>query len=190
MPQFNILGAPIVLLSKIGDVEIDMVEETVVTHDTLVTKHPTETGRNITDHVVNLPVVITISGRFVDSPLAGFGGIATFFNPLQALSSAIASGLTGGRAVELWRTLEELRATKQPVDVLLQQRLYEGMVFKSLSAPRRVGDGGSMRFSAEMHEIITTRTSVVGDDEFGGFAVSVDHTAPDPYGLGTVGAIL
>lgn len=185
MPVHRILGAPIVVLSSVGDIFLDMVEEVTVEEETLITKHPTESGVNISDHIVNLPIKINISGRFVDSPLAGFGGESVFFNPAQAAAGALESGLGANRSVEMWHELEKLRDRKERVNVNVQQRNYEGMVVARLSAPRGRGDGGSQRFRIEMEEIITTSSTFslseaeVADDVF--------HTGVDVGDLGQVG---
>lgn len=183
MPTLNLSGFPLVVLSSIGDYSIDITDEISVTHNSIVTKHPTETGRNVTDHIVNLPVEIRISGRFVDSPFIGLAGI---FNPAQSLNTALATGAIGGRAMQQWLFLEDLRNSKVPFDVFIQHRKYINMVFKTLTGPRSVGDGGSMRFSADLQEIITTDTTSLSTSTA---ATSVSHSSSNPYGLGLVGTL-
>ncbi len=180
MPTSTFFGVPIVTLSKIHNVFIDAVEEVTVTHDTMVTRHPTETGRNVSDHVVNLPVSIRMSGRFSDAPLST-GGISVF-NPFQAITTAIASGLTGGLSVSNWVKLEELRRSKIPFDVVIQQGVYLNMVLKSLTSPRGKGDGRSLRFQAEMLEIVTVEESPLGTSS--NYADDTRHTGPESNNLG------
>ena len=153
MPSINLFGVPVVLLSKIKDIHIDAVDSVTVNHETMVTKNPVETGVNITDHSVNLPVTISMSGRFVDSPLAK-GGVVSGFSALAGVSAGLASGLLSGLSLENWQLLEELNQSWEPFEVFIQQGTYLNMVFSSLSAPRQKGDGTSMRFQAEMTEII------------------------------------
>ena len=152
MPTINLFGVPVVLLSQIGDIFIDALEEVTITEESLVTKHPVETGSNISDHVVNLPVTITMSGRFADAPLST-GGVS-FFNPLQAVSTLASSGLTAGLSVTRWGELEQLRARRTLFDVTIQQGLYQNMVFKTLVSPRGKGDGTSLRFRVDLQQIV------------------------------------
>lgn len=157
MPTYNIFGVPVVVLSKIGDVELDLVQQVTVTLDSLVTQHPVETGFSVSDHVVNLPAKISMSGRFSDLSLGaglGNGGPTLLANPAQAITSALA-GITGGAAFQKWNLLQDLRRRKQPFDVFVQQGMFQGMVFKTLGSPRGPGDGYSLRWTAELQQIIT-----------------------------------
>lgn len=152
MPIQNLLGVPIVILSTLDDINIDLMEQVNVQHQSTITQNPTETGRNVTDHIVNLPVVITMAGRFVDTPFAT--GVQAF-NPLQPFISAF-EGFGGGVSIQQWETLENLRGSRRLFDVVIQQGVYEDMAFRSLSAPRTKGDGTSQRFQAEMIQVVTT----------------------------------
>lgn len=182
MPTIALQGVQVVLLSKIGDVELDLVDEVTVTHENLVTKNPTESGKNVSDNVVRLPVHITLSGRFVDTPLSSGG--ASFANPAQSITSALETGLLGRRSVTQWEALVKLRDGGQRFTVVVQQGSYANMVFRSLTAPRGKGDGGSMRFRAELEQLFIADESL-----FQGAATQVDesveHTAPPSSNLGS-----
>ena len=178
MPIKNFGGTNVILLSTINDIELDAVEQVSVQKEALVTRNPTETGKNVSDHIVNLPVVINLSGRFVDTP---FGD--SVFSPASTFVESVVAGLSDGLSVQRWRELEDLRASKITFTVVIQQGVYENMVFRSLTSPRGKGDGTSLRFQAELIELFTTDVlpAVVG-----GAAVSadVDHTAPFPVSVG------
>lgn len=166
MPIQKILGASVIVLSSVGNIELDLVDEVTVNEEVLVTKNPTETGVNITDHVVNMPVAITLSGRFVDNPI-----VSVFFDPVGALAGIGSFASTEGRSVSKWHDLEELKRRKERVEVVIQQNTYENMVIQRLSGPRGKGDGTSQRFRIEMVEIITTVNQLTSDqaalaDEF------------------------
>lgn len=178
MPIKNLVGVNVVLLSTINDIELDAVEQVSVQEESLVSRNPTETGRNVSDHVVNLPVVINLSGRFVDTPIVGgaFSAASTFVD-------SVAAGLSDSLSVQRWKELEDLRNSKQLFTVVIQQGVFENMVFRSLTSPRGKGDGTSLRFQAEMIELFTTDVLPLAE---GGAAVSedVEHTAPDSVGVG------
>lgn len=181
MPLYQYFGVPVVLLSKIGDVLIDAVDEVTVSWESQITKHPTETGAAPSDHIINWPVKITMGGRFTDTPLAA-GGAASF-NPAAALTSALQSGLTGGLSVQKWQALEALRQRKAVFAVNVQQGTYESMAFARLSAPRSKGDGRSMRFTAELEQIITTELLAILTNP-AAVAADVAHTATGTPDLG------
>lgn len=155
MPTKKLLGVSVIILSKVDDIELDSVDEVTVTHDSLITKNPTETGLNITDNIVNLPTVITLSGRFVDSPFS------TFPNPLEA-ASAVLTALSGGdkaRSIEKWNELETLRESKTVFAVAIQQDIYDNITIKRLVGPRSKGDGTSQRFQIELHQLLTVESA-------------------------------
>ena len=186
MPAFRIFGAPVVVLSEIGDIKIDAVSQVTVRHDSMVTQNPIEDGTNVTDHIVNLPAVIEIQGRFSDSPMDLFG-LSLGFNPLAGLSSAIQSGLGffPSQSVAAWQALEELRKTKKTFAVNIQQGVYEGMVFEELEAPRDNQDGRSMRFQAVMRQIVTANL-LTGILTAGGVSPDVADSAPAEVAQGTL----
>lgn len=195
MPTSSFFGVPVVMLSRVESpgggvvVYFDMVEDVTVTEESTVTQHPTEVGLNVADHVVNLPVSIRMSCRFLDSPLttAVGGAAAAVFNPLQSIASLAQSGGTRGRAVEQWKTIEDLRFKKEPFSVHIQQGDYLNMVFSSITSPRGRGDGSSLRVQLEMRQIITTELEGAG-----GTPVSDDvrNSAPDVQSLGQQSASL
>ena len=155
MPTQNLFGVPIVILSKVGNISIDLVEQVTIQHPSLVTENPTETGGNVSDHIVNLPTTISLAGRFVDAPFS-VGGLDLGFNPLAGFAAAVNSGLTGGLSVQQWNNLENLRKSRALFDVVFQQGTYLDMAFRSLSGPRTKGDGTSQRFQAELQQVIVT----------------------------------
>jgi len=184
MPSKNFLGVPVVFLSSLGDIDIHLLEQVTITHESLVSKNPTETGVNITDHLVNLPAVIQMSGRFVDAPLST-GGV-DLPNPFQSFATALTQleNVTEALSIRQWNALENLRESKTEFDVVVQQGTYENMVFRSLSAPRAKGDGGSIRFQAELQQILVTGTiPLLG----GGAADDVAHSSDALDDLGQQG---
>ncbi len=160
MPIQNLLGVPVVILSTIDDIDIDLMEQVTVQHQSTITQNPTETGLNVSDHIVNLPVVISMMGRFVDTPFAT--GIQQF-NPIQPFSQAFA-GFGGGVSIEQWQKLEDLRASRRLFDVSIQQGVYFDMAFRSLSAPRSKGDGTSQKFQAELIQVVTTGVNALATE--------------------------
>lgn len=177
MPVSQYAGVAVVTPSSLDDgtgpIEIDLVDDVVVTEENLVTQHPTESGAALSDHIVVLPVSIRLSGRFVDFPLPDLGlGALTAFAPeagvigaAAAVGGALAAGDAVGRSVAMWQALEKLRASKSLVSVNIQQGLYTNMAIKTLTAPRSLGDGGSLRFQINLLEIVTTFILLATDEE-------------------------
>jgi hypothetical protein len=192
MPTFQSLGVPIVLLSSIGDVFIDLMEEVSVTLNSRVSEHPSETGHNMSDNIVNLPAQISMSGRFVDNALPVAGNLLSFVDPavgaltsVAALAVAVATVGQPTRSAQLWEDLQQLRNRKERITVVIQQGAYENMVVKSLIGPRSPGDGGSQRFRIELAEIVTTFTFIANDQE--ALASDFAHTGGPVNDLGVQG---
>ncbi len=183
MPLINTFGVPIVLLSSIQDIFIDVVEQVTVRYENLVSSNPTEVGLNVSDNIVNLPVVISIAGRFVDAPFA-VDGQDIGFNALQAFSTAQATGLEGGLSVQQWDALVQLRDSKELFDVVIQHGVFHGLAFSSLTGPRGKGDGTSMRFQAEMRQLLITgiAPTVAGNnaDDVAYSADGAENIGPQP----------
>ncbi len=173
MPVYQYAGVPVVVLSSLGTLELDMVSEVTVTENNLVTQHPTETGSSLADNIVVLPNKIRLAGRFVDYPLPELGlGSVTAFAPEANLvvaavagAAALAEGVTRGRSQTMWGALEQLRKRKELVEVNVQQGTYFNMAIVSINAPRSPGDGGSQQFQIEMREVIIAVTTTAEDDE-------------------------
>lgn len=173
MPTKNTFGIPVVFLSKVGDIEIHMVEQVSVQKESLVTKNPTETGLNVTDNIVNLPTVITMAGRFVDSPFGDLlAGVTTFADA--------EGGFEDGISVQRWNELVDLRKSKTLFSIIVQQGVFENMAFRSLRSPRSKGDGTSLRFEIEAVELFV---SGVAPSE-GGATPDIAHSVGVIAGLG------
>ncbi len=174
MPITQYAGVSVVMLSSIGDIEIDMVSEVTITEENLVTQHPTESGAALSDHIVVLPVSIRLVGRFVDFLLPDVVGLGalTAFNPAAgvigaaaAVGTALASEETRGRSQTMWTALEQMRARKELVTVNVQQGTYTDMAIKTISAPRSTGDGGSQRFQIDLLQVVTAFTLLATEAE-------------------------
>ena len=168
-------GLPTAVLSSIGGVEIDAVLSEDHRYDALITENPVEDGSVITDHVVNLPVVLEMECRLTDTPFgyltaivaaSAVGALTTGLTGAQAaagLTQAAASALLGETRPGLSKTkfnlLVALQATREPIDVVTGVQTYGNMFIQSLSAPRSSSDGKSLLFRATFKEVL-----IAGDD--------------------------
>lgn len=176
MPNpFDSFGLPTALLTDVGGVKIDAVISENHRYNSLVTQNPIEDGSIISDHIVNLPIILEMEGRFTDTPF-GFlsalvastavGALATGLTGAQAaagLAQATAAVLLGesrpGLSKTKFKLLVALQIARSTIDIVTGLQTYSNMVIESLSAPRASRDGKSIRFNATFREIL-----VAGDE--------------------------
>lgn len=116
----------------------------IVTFDTMiseehkytskVTSYPVESGTVISDHILNLPDTIILSGFVSDTPLSIF---ATF-----------------NRSVAAFNALVTLHQTRAVVQVVTGLKVYPNMALVNLDVPRTIKTGQSLTFNLEFQRII------------------------------------
>jgi len=169
---FDTFGLPTALLADIGGIEVDATISENHRFNSLVTANPIEDGSIISDHIVNLPVVLDMEGRFTDTPFGFIPSIiATGVGSLtQALSAEAAGAAAGVVAIAVaasllsetrpslakskFQFLVALQVARDVIDVVTGLQTYQNMVIESLSAPRVARDGASLRFNATFREIL------------------------------------
>ncbi len=169
-------GLPTALLTSIGSVEVDAVTNEEHRYTSLVTQNPIEDGSTVTDHIVNLPVILEMQGRFTDTPFGYLGAIAS--SAVGALSTSlgaadIVAGLTTATTAALlgearpglsktkFKLLVALQTIRDVLTVVTGLNTYTNMVLESLSAPITADDGKSLRFTATFRELL-----IAGDTSF------------------------
>ncbi len=167
-------GLPTALLTSVGGVEVDATLSEGHNYNALVTENPVEDGSVVTDHIVNLPVVLEMEGRFSDTPfgflaslLAGTAGLAATAlgtaDIVAGLSTAAVAGLLGESSPGLSKTkfnlLVALQVTREPIEIVTGLTTYSNMAIEALKATRSSADGKSIRFTATFREI-----KIVGDN--------------------------
>lgn len=128
-------------IARINGIALDVVISETPDFQSDVTAYPVENGEDISDHVHNQPVGVTIE--------AVVSGI-----PIGTASERGDDPVTQVRAA-----LEELRASSQPFVYEGLRFTYASMVFESLSFPFDGGTGNSLRISASMRRV--TKVDVV-----------------------------
>lgn len=124
-------------IARINGIALDIVVSETPDYSSEITSYPVEDGEDISDHVHNLPVGVSI----------------------EAVINAIPFGLASERGddplVEVRAALTELRAKRQPFKYEGLFHVYESMIFESISFPRDASTGNSLRISATMRRVNT-----------------------------------
>lgn len=149
----------------IGDVAIDCTVTETHTATATVTKHPVESGANITDHIRPEPVQLSVTGIVSDTPIGSkqiqraidAGGAKVQITESETPTSAVGFGRTA------WAKLEAIRVAAKPVKVTTRDRTYESMALTSLTVPKEAKNGGALYFTAQFEQvrIVFNRTTKV-----------------------------
>lgn len=114
-----------------------------------VTQFPIESGSVITDHVINEPDTLSLSGIVSDSPLA----FLSSFN----------------RSSDAFNRLVRIHELKERVTVVTGIKVYQNMIMTSLSVPRTVETGQALNFVMEFQQVLldaTVQLNINANDPF------------------------
>jgi hypothetical protein len=122
-------------IARINGIALDVVVSETPDFQSEVTAYPIENGEDISDHVHNQPIGVTI-----EAVVSGM--------PIDLANERGDDPVTQVRAA-----LEELRASRQPFIYEGLRFTYASMLFESLSFPFDGGTGNSLRISASMRRV-------------------------------------
>ncbi|MCK5609856.1 hypothetical protein KAR91_48740 [Candidatus Pacearchaeota archaeon] len=140
---------------SIGALTLDVTISVNHQFNSKVTQYSIETGGNVSDHIVNDPVVLNMVGFITNSPIKIVEGV---------LERVTSNRITiPNRVQSAFTLLTDMREVKETFTVVTGLKVYHLMFFKSLSFPRNNGTGDTLRFTAVLTRIIqaTSRKVVV-----------------------------
>ena len=125
---------------KIGTLELDVTISENHEYGSMVTEFPVEKGGNVSDHIINNPVILNMNGFITNSPVRIFGGIVDNLTSQRVpIPNRVQSAFT---------LLTDMRDIKELFTVVTGLKVYRNMFFKSLVFPRNSGTGDTLRFTA------------------------------------------
>lgn len=119
--------------SSVGGIFLDATLTEDHQYNARATSYPIETGGDITDHIINEPETLNITGIVTDTPLS----LLSSFN----------------RSVDAFNRLINIYQNKQLITVVTGIKVYTNMCITSLQVPRNVQTGQSLTFVIEMQKI-------------------------------------
>lgn len=99
-----------------------------------VTSFPIENGTNVSDHIINLPEIVTIEGIVSDTPLNIFS--------------------LGNRSIDAFNSLVQIHRDKKIVTLVTGIKVYQNMVMTVLNVPRSLETGQSLTFNLEFQKVL------------------------------------
>ena len=138
----------------------------IVTFDTMVTEehrvssrvtyYPVERGTIVSDHIINEPDTIILSGLVTDTPL-------NLFAPFN-------------RSIAAFNALLQIHERRELIDVVTGIKIYRNMAITSLDVPRNMKTGQTLTFNIELQRIIFVDNVVTLFDQDNVFAGVQDVT--------------
>lgn len=119
---------------QVGIVTFDTIVAEEHKYSSRVTYFPVETGTIVSDHILNQPDIVILSGLVSDTPL----NILAQFN----------------RSVAAFNSLIEIHQRRQVVDVVTGIKIYKNMAITSLDVPRTIKTGQTLTFNIQLQKII------------------------------------
>lgn len=121
-----------------------------------VTYYPVESGTIVSDHIINQPDIVVLSGLISDTPLS----ILAPFN----------------RSVAAFNALIQIHERRQVVDIVTGIKVYKNMAITSIDVPRTVKTGQTLTFNIELQKVVFDDTIQVLRDQGNVFAGIQDVT--------------
>lgn len=132
------------------------------------TRNTVESGADITDHVVNEPVQLSLEGIVTNSPIG-------IMQSLRALTS-------GNAWQDALNFLLKLRDDRLPFDFVGGLQVYKNMIITSFNPSRTPKTGAALEFKMTMKQIKTVETEIVPVTKF---KDGVKHTGQKQQNIGS-----
>lgn len=115
---------------SIQDLEIDIVSSEVIELPSETTDNPIESGSEITDHIINRPVILRMVCQIGGSNLMNWTD----------------------RKIEGYEALKKLRDDKQPVTVVSGLETFSNMLINNISIDRNLQNASVLQFQIEFKQ--------------------------------------
>ena len=115
---------------QIQDLEIDIVSSEVIELPSETTDNPIESGSEVTDHIINRPIMLRMVCQIGGSTLLNFAD----------------------RKLEGYEALKRLRDDKQPVTVVSGLETFSNMLINNINIDRNLQNASVLQFQIEFKQ--------------------------------------
>ena len=115
---------------QIQDLQIDIVSSEVIELPSETTDNPIESGSEVTDHIINKPIILRMVCQIGGSTLLNFAD----------------------RKLEGYEALKKLRNDKQPVTVVSGLETFSNMLINNISIDRNLQNASVLQFQIEFKQ--------------------------------------
>lgn len=115
---------------QIQDLQIDIVSSEVIELPSETTDNPIESGSEVTDHIINKPILLRMVCQIGGSTLLNFAD----------------------RKLEGYEALKKLRDDRQPVTVVSGLETFSNMLINNISIDRNLQNASVLQFQIEFKQ--------------------------------------
>lgn len=115
---------------QIQDLQIDIVSSEVIELPSETTDNPIESGSEVTDHIINRPIILRMICQIGGSTLLNFTD----------------------RKLEGYEALKKLRDDKQPVTVVSGLETFSNMLINNITIDRNLQNASVLQFQIEFKQ--------------------------------------
>lgn len=115
---------------QIQDLQIDIVSSEVIELPSETTDNPIESGAEVTDHIINRPIMLRMVCQIGGSTLLNFAD----------------------RKLEGYEALKKLRDDKQPITVVSGLETFSNMLINNISIDRNLQNASVLQFQIEFKQ--------------------------------------
>lgn len=163
-------GNLFVVLSSVGDIELDVVLNEEHDFNTRVTRNPVEDGSEFSDNIVILPIILNMTARVSDASMIPL--VPSF----------------GSKSIDAYNALAELQSSKELIEVGTGIRTYVNMFIERITVPRQSTDGNSLRFEMTLAELLIAGDNAENNRDL--IHEDVQYSALPSANAGTVQKVL
>lgn len=149
--------------NKIGDLVLDATDSEIIEYSSTITNHPVSSGSNISDHIYENPISITMEGRITDDSLLG-RDLDTLPGFLEGnIVTNIYNYITGPTKKQIlaFNFLETLKKNKSLVTIVAKMKSYDNMAIESLNFSRDSEVGNNLCFTIKLKQLNIVTTKIV-----------------------------
>ncbi len=115
---------------QIQDLQIDIVSSEIIELPSETTDNPIESGSEVTDHIINKPIILRMVCQIGGSTLLNFAD----------------------RKLEGYEALKKLRDDKQPVTVVSGLETFSNMLINNITIDRSLQNASVLQFQIEFKQ--------------------------------------
>lgn len=145
------------------------------------TNFEVEDGSDLSDHVINRGVRLSLNGVISDNPISLKEAAATLIpgivggNFIGGISGAVVAGVgakvasellvdSKKRSVDAYTTLREVYETKSPLTIITGLTTYKNMIMERLVVPQTPATSNSLNFTASFRQIRIAISEIISID--------------------------
>ncbi len=148
---------------QIASIKLDASLSESHTYPARITDQPIEDGSVVSDHIINDPFRLDMTGSITNIPTLGIGTLT--LPAVTAIGSLVSIFKTKNKIKDAEEEFINLRNKKTVFSVVTGLRRYKNMVLETFTFNRDATIGDALEFSATLRQIDIVSTEVITIDD-------------------------